>query len=160
MLNEEFDIIDIHITFMLPHGSRNTLDARGISSSGRALDLHSRGTGIDTRILHFSLYSGNRRCFDARGVSLGFCAQYVVHVWYIIYRLFRKTAETRDWTRDLQIFSLTLSQLSYLGCATWALVIGAMAMYHSNTHIKFLLRMWSYHYLRSNWCTKSMDWHL
>ena len=36
------------------------------------------------------------------------------------------TAETRDyselvralriWTRDLQIFSLTLSQLSYLGC--------------------------------------------
>ena len=30
-------------------------DARGISSSGRALDLHSRGTGIDTRILHFRL---------------------------------------------------------------------------------------------------------
>ena len=25
------------------------------------------------------------------------------------------TAETRDWTRDLQIFSLTLSQLSYFG---------------------------------------------
>ena len=24
-------------------------------------------------------------------------------------------AETRDWTRDLQIFSLTLSQLSYFG---------------------------------------------
>ena len=24
-------------------------------------------------------------------------------------------AETRDWTRDIQIFSLTLSQLSYLG---------------------------------------------
>ena len=29
---------------------------RGISSNGRALDLHSRGTGIDTRILHFSLF--------------------------------------------------------------------------------------------------------
>ena len=26
---------------------------RGISSNGRALDLHSRGTGIDTRILHY-----------------------------------------------------------------------------------------------------------
>ena len=26
-----------------------------------------------------------------------------------------KDAETRDWTRDLQIFSLTLSQLSYFG---------------------------------------------
>ena len=24
-------------------------------------------------------------------------------------------AETRDWTRDVQIFSLTLSQLSYFG---------------------------------------------
>ena len=24
-------------------------------------------------------------------------------------------AETRDWTRDIQIFSLTLSQLSYFG---------------------------------------------
>ena len=24
-------------------------------------------------------------------------------------------AETRDWTRDIQIFSLTLSQLSYIG---------------------------------------------
>ena len=36
------------------HGSRNIIFARGISSSGRALDLHSRGTGIDTRILQFS----------------------------------------------------------------------------------------------------------
>ena len=26
---------------------------RGISSSGRALALHARGAGIDTRILHF-----------------------------------------------------------------------------------------------------------
>ena len=24
-------------------------------------------------------------------------------------------AETRDWTRDIQIFSLTVSQLSYFG---------------------------------------------
>ena len=39
--------------FMPLHGSRNTIFVRGISSSGRALDLHSRGTGIDTRILQF-----------------------------------------------------------------------------------------------------------
>ena len=41
----------------------------------------------------------------------------------------KKSAETRDysefmrtlriWTRDLQIFSLTLSQLSYLGSYKW-----------------------------------------
>ena len=30
---------------------------RGISSSGRALDLHSRGTGIDTRVLQFFSFS-------------------------------------------------------------------------------------------------------
>ena len=40
-------------------GFRNMFDARGISSSGRALDLHSRGTGIDTRILHFRLIGEN-----------------------------------------------------------------------------------------------------
>ena len=34
---------------------------------------------------------------------------------------FWKFAATRDWTRDLQIFSLTLSQLSYRGDAIWAL---------------------------------------
>ena len=28
---------------------------RGISSSGRALALHARGAGIDTRILHYML---------------------------------------------------------------------------------------------------------
>ena len=39
--------------FMSLHGFRNTNFVRGISSSGRALDLHSRGTGIDTRILQF-----------------------------------------------------------------------------------------------------------
>jgi hypothetical protein len=27
---------------------------RGISSNGRALALHARGTGIDTRILHYA----------------------------------------------------------------------------------------------------------
>ena len=43
-------------------------------------------------------------------------------IWvYIIIKKFKiikkcKTyAQTRDWTRDLKIFSLTLSQLSYLG---------------------------------------------
>ena len=39
--------------FTPPHRSKNAKLARGISSSGRALDLHSRGTGIDTRILQF-----------------------------------------------------------------------------------------------------------
>ena len=28
---------------------------RGISSNGRALALHARGTGIDTRILHYGV---------------------------------------------------------------------------------------------------------
>ena len=34
-------------------GVCNSIFHRGISSNGRALDLHSRGTGIDTRILQF-----------------------------------------------------------------------------------------------------------
>ena len=62
---------------------------------------------------------------------------FVLNVWLkyhiIMYHCFHKTAETRDWTRDLQIFSLTLSQLSYLGCAIWALDLQAMATFHSNT---------------------------
>ena len=34
-------------------GCETTLEIhRGISSNGRALALHARGTGIDTRILH------------------------------------------------------------------------------------------------------------
>ena len=36
---------------------------RGISSSGRALDLHSRGTGIDTRILQ--LFSSRPKFFNS-----------------------------------------------------------------------------------------------
>ena len=55
VVNEKFDIIDIDISFMRWHGFQIVSNARGISSSGRALDLHSRGTGIDTRILHFRL---------------------------------------------------------------------------------------------------------
>ena len=35
---------------------------RGISSSGRALDSHSRGTGIDTRILHLVFLYNYFRC--------------------------------------------------------------------------------------------------
>ena len=40
--------------------------SRGISSSGRALDLHSRGTGIDTRILQeFLIFTNIKYCFIA-----------------------------------------------------------------------------------------------
>ena len=86
---------------------------------------------------------------------------FVLNVWLkyhiIMYHCFHKTAETRDWTRDLQIFSLTLSQLSYLGCATWALDFRAMAMYHSNTHIiHSLMRISLHHCLRSRRCSNSM----
>ena len=49
--------------FMPLHGSRNTIFVRGISSSGRALDLHSRGTGIDTRILQ--LFSSRPKFFNS-----------------------------------------------------------------------------------------------
>ena len=38
--------------------------------------------------------------------------QLFVHLQYMLIIIL---AETRDWTRDLQIFSLMLSQLSYLG---------------------------------------------
>ena len=36
--------------------------ARGISSSGRALDSHSRGTGIETRILQLVILYNNFHC--------------------------------------------------------------------------------------------------
>ena len=52
---------------------------RGISSSGRALDLHSRGTGIDTRILHFSQCGRKHSCVDnMRGFPC-----FVPNMWFV-----------------------------------------------------------------------------
>ena len=39
-----------------------TLFLRGISSNGRALDSHSRGTGIDTRILQIDFLVYKKLC--------------------------------------------------------------------------------------------------
>ena len=63
--------IPVRITFIQPGGFRNIFDTRGISSSGRALDLHSRGTGIDTRILHFHLI-GEIATYKRQNASWGF----------------------------------------------------------------------------------------
>ena len=49
----------------------------------------------------------------------------------------KKYASTRDWTRDLQIFSLTLSQLSYRGIVTIQLQMSHLK--HSNKGKKYKL---------------------
>ena len=67
-----------------------------------------------------------------QGVSPFERAQDVAYLSSIDFELLLKSAETRDWTRDLQIFSLTLSQLSYLGLATYAFSSSVMAS-HSYT---------------------------
>jgi hypothetical protein len=45
-----------------------------------------------------------------------------------------KSAETQDRTGDLQIFSLTLSQLSYRGLATGGRLPGANSLCVTTTH--------------------------
>ena len=44
-------------------------------------------------------------------------------------------AETRDWTRDIQIFSLTLSQLSYFGLFVVKLHV-EIALFTENANTK------------------------
>ena len=56
---------------------RRSILTRGISSSGRALDLHSRGTGIDTRILHFSAIA------ETDKLSSAYCTRMLLVVVYI-----------------------------------------------------------------------------
>ena len=43
-------IRSMHVAFILPRTTRGT------SSNGRALDSHSRGTGIDTPVLHTKIF--------------------------------------------------------------------------------------------------------
>ena len=64
-ITAKFNVVDIHISFMQWCVFRRTFLTRGISSSGRALDLHSRGTGIDTRILHFSAIAETEKISSA-----------------------------------------------------------------------------------------------
>ena len=42
-------------------------------------------------------------------------------------------AETRDWTRDIEIFSLTLSQLSYFGWFVFS-VHAEIALFKENAN--------------------------
>ena len=44
-------------------------------------------------------------------------------------------AETRNWTRDIEIFSLTLSKLSYFGCLVVNFHV-EIALFTENTNTK------------------------
>ena len=64
-----------------------------------------------------------------------------------------KVAATRDWTRDLQIFSLTLSQLSYRGYTFTDVVLGQTHCFGSLLTCVF--RSFS---MLKNWIKRRLFW--